>query len=236
MQVVQETSNLYRLTRFRMVNCFLIKEEDGLTLVDTNLPGSCALILRATRKLGLPIRRIVLTHAHFDHIAALDHLAEALPNVEIAIGNREARFLLGDFSLDASEHGKKLFGFQPVKTSVTRKLEDGERVCSLRAVSSPGHTPGHFSYLECRDNTLIAGDAFTNQMGLTVAGFFRWDFPMAAWFAWNPGLSAVSAANLGGLRPSRLAVGHGKTLQSPAAEIERTVNAALKQHPSAGTL
>jgi glyoxylase-like metal-dependent hydrolase (beta-lactamase superfamily II) len=236
MQIVQETSNLYRLTRFRMVNCFLVKEEDGLTLVDTNLPGSCALILRATRKLGLPIRRVVLTHAHFDHVAALDHLAEALPNVEIAIGKREARFLLGDFSLDASEHGKKLFGLQPVRTSVTRKLEDGERICSLRAVSSPGHTPGHFSYLDCRDNTLIAGDAFVNQMGLTAAGFFRWDFPIAAWFAWNPGLSAFSASKLGDLQPSRLAVGHGKTLLSPTAEIERAVGAALKQHPPAGTL
>jgi len=33
--LVQETKNLIRLTRFGMVNCFLVREDDGLTLVDT---------------------------------------------------------------------------------------------------------------------------------------------------------------------------------------------------------
>jgi glyoxylase-like metal-dependent hydrolase (beta-lactamase superfamily II) len=45
MRLVQETSNLFRLTRFEMFNCFLVREDDGFTLVDTGLPGSAPAIL-----------------------------------------------------------------------------------------------------------------------------------------------------------------------------------------------
>ena len=40
MKLAQETKNLFRLTRLGMVNCFLVKEDDGFTLVDTGLRGS----------------------------------------------------------------------------------------------------------------------------------------------------------------------------------------------------
>ncbi len=233
MQIVQESQNLYRLTRFRMINCFLVREEDGCTMIDTNVGGSTESILRVSRSLSWPVRRIVLTHAHFDHVASLAKLSEALPGAEISIGEREARFLQGDFSLDAGEQGKRLTGFLPVRTRELRKLVDGQQVGSLQAVSSPGHTPGHFSYLDTRDRTLIAGDAFTTQTGLVTAGVFSWKFPFPALFSWNAQLCARSAARLRDLKPSRLAVGHGMTLVSPEAAMDRAVALALQQHPDA---
>jgi glyoxylase-like metal-dependent hydrolase (beta-lactamase superfamily II) len=236
MRIVEESPNLYRLTRFAVFNCFLLREEDGCTLIDTNVGGSSASILRAAQNVGWPIRRILLTHAHFDHVASLDELSKLLPQAEVAIGAREARFLEGDFSLEASEQGKRLFGFKPMKTKVTRKLLDGEQVGSLRAISSPGHTPGHFSYLDVRDNTLIAGDAFMTQAGLMAAGVFRWFFPLPALFSWNGSLSARSAAKLRDLKPARLAVGHGNTLTSPGEALNRAVALAFQQHPDAATL
>lgn len=235
MQIIQESPNLYRLTQLRMFNCFLVQEEDGCTLIDTNIGGSAASVLRAAQSLGWPIRRILLTHAHFDHVASLDKLAEALPLVEVAIGKREARFLQGDFSLDPLEHGKPLFGFRTVKTRFTRKLDDGEQVGSLLAISSPGHTPGHFSYFDIRDNTLIAGDSFITQKGLVAAGVFSWFFPMPALFSWNGSLCARSAAKLRDLKPARLAVGHGDTLISPGLAMDRAVALAFQQHPDAAT-
>src|SRR5271166_359643 len=138
MQIVQETPNFVRLTRFRMINCFLVREEDGCTLIDTNVFGSTGSILRASRDMGWPIRRIVLTHAHFDHVGSLDELSKALPKAEVLIGEREARLLQANFSLEAGEQGgKPLFGFLPVRTKPTRKLSDGEYIGSLRAVISP---------------------------------------------------------------------------------------------------
>src|SRR5271157_692384 len=107
MKTIQETENLSRLTRFGMVNCFLVREDDGLTLIDTNLPGTARAILGAAKKLGSPIRKILLTHAHFDHTGSVDGLVAALPGIGFLIGRREQKLLAGDFSLEAEECGKK---------------------------------------------------------------------------------------------------------------------------------
>jgi glyoxylase-like metal-dependent hydrolase (beta-lactamase superfamily II) len=83
-QVVKETDNLFRLTRFGIVNCFLVREGDGLTLVDANLPGSADSILYCAKEIGSPIRRILLTHAHFDHTGAVDATLEGRRSCGIA--------------------------------------------------------------------------------------------------------------------------------------------------------
>src|SRR5512139_2628869 len=56
-----------RISRYGMVNAFLVKEEDGLTLIDTGLKGTGKKILAEANALGQPIVRIALTHAHGDH-------------------------------------------------------------------------------------------------------------------------------------------------------------------------
>ena len=161
-----------------MVNCFLVREEDGLTLVDTGLAGSTVGILRAARTLDSSICRIVLTHAHLDHVGSIDALLSELPTIEFLVGKRETRLLTRDFTLDADERGKKLLGFPGVKSRPQRCLNDGDRVGSLQAISSPGHTPGHMAYLDVRDGSLLAGDAFTTQSGVVAAGVLKLYFPI----------------------------------------------------------
>jgi len=214
-----------------MVNCFLVREDDGLTLVDTNLPGTASAILGAAQKLSAPIRRILLTHAHFDHTGSAGDLVAALPGVELLIGLREHRLLAGDFSLDAEESGKKLLGFARVNAKPTQLLNDRDKIGSLQAISCPGHTPGHMAFRDVRDNSLIAGDSFTTQAGLVAAGVFSVVFPFPAWFSWNAALAADSAARLRLLNPSLLCVGHGRTLVSPLKEMDRAIAVAFQQHP-----
>jgi glyoxylase-like metal-dependent hydrolase (beta-lactamase superfamily II) len=157
----------------------------------------------------------------------------ALPSIELAIGQREARLLAKDLSLDAGEHGKSLQGFTGAKSQPTRLLIESDRIGSLQAVASPGHTPGHMALLDVRDNALIAGDAFTTQTGVVVAGVFKPLFPFPALFSWNAVLSAKSAAKLRGLNPSILAVGHGPSIPSPARQMDVAVEEAFRQHPEA---
>ena len=233
MKVVQETENLFRLTRFGMINCFLVREADGFTLVDAGLRGSAKSILGAASRLGAPIRRIVLTHAHIDHIGSLDGLIAVLPAAELSAGKREARLLAKDLSLDAGEHGKKLLGFTGAKSRPSRLLVDGELVGSLRAVPSPGHTPGHMAFLDVRDQTLIAGDAFMTQTGVVAAGVFKPLFPFPALFSWNAVLAAKSAVKLRGLNPGLLAVGHGPSIPSPTRQMDAALEEAFRQHPEA---
>ena len=99
MKVRNERPTLIRLTRLGFVNAYLVREDDGLTLVDTMLSGSAEGILAAAQALGTPITRIVLTHAHGDHAGSLDALAQRLPGAEIAISAREARLMAGDRAL-----------------------------------------------------------------------------------------------------------------------------------------
>jgi glyoxylase-like metal-dependent hydrolase (beta-lactamase superfamily II) len=230
MKLIPETPNLYRLTQFGMFNCFLLKEANELTLIDTNFPGSGSAILRAAASLGLPITTIALTHAHFDHVGSLDVLAQALPNAKIVIGERESRFLHGDFSLDPGETGKPLLGFKRVRSSVHRVLNDGDQVGSLHVIASAGHTPGHIAFLDTRDNSLIAGDSYITQKGVVAAGFYSFFFPMPAWFSWNGALAAVSAAKLAALKPTLLAVGHGPSVLEPSAQMARAAESVLQQH------
>jgi glyoxylase-like metal-dependent hydrolase (beta-lactamase superfamily II) len=229
MKVIRETDRLFRLTRFGMVNCFLVTEETGLTLIDTGLSGSAKEILAAAKQLASPINRIVLTHAHIDHVGSLDALCVTLPQAEVFIGARESRLLAGDLSLLPGESGKPLFGFIHVNSRPTRLLSDGDSIGSLQTISTPGHTPGHFSLLDTRDGSLIAGDAFTTQMGIVAAGAFKPLFPFPAIFSWNRTIGAESARKLCNLNPARLASGHGPTIENPRAAMDQAVELVFRQ-------
>ena len=119
MKVTSTTNNLFQLTHLVAFNCYLLREDDGFTLIDTNMSGQAQAIMQAADKLGLPIVRIVLTHAHVDHVGSLDALHEALPDVPVAISERDARFLSGDKSLDPSEPQVPLRGGYPICTNET---------------------------------------------------------------------------------------------------------------------
>src|ERR671934_950630 len=216
--------NITRVTRLGFVNAFLVREDDGLTLVDTMLPRSSKPILGAAERLGAPIVRIALTHAHGDHVGSLDELAAALPGVEVLISTRDARLLAKDMSLDPGEPNDKLRGGYPgAKTAPTRPLEPGDMVGSLEVVASPGHTPGHVAYLDRRDQALVCGDAYATKGGTSVPSRNHLRFPLVYLATWDPGRTLASARALRGLDPTVLAPGHGPGLAAPGAEMDRAI-------------
>lgn len=218
---------LTRLPRAFPVNCYLVREDDGLTLIDTGLPGSAKAIMQAAQKLGMPIRRIILTHAHMDHIASVDALHQLLPDAEVLASARDARFLAGDMSLDPHEPQSKLRGgYQTITTRPDRLLADGARVGSLQVINTPGHTPGHIALIDRRDGTLIAGDAFQTRAGVAVSGTVRPLFPFPAMATWDRPSALTSARLLRSLDPTRLAVGHGEVLEQPTAAMDRAIAVA----------
>lgn len=61
------------------VNCVLVEDEDGLTLVDAGFPAVWRPLGEAVRRIGRrpsDIKALVLTHAHFDHVGAARRLRD----------------------------------------------------------------------------------------------------------------------------------------------------------------
>lgn len=221
------TSGFERVGRFGIVNCFLVGEADGLTLIDTMVGGSASKIVAAAEGIGAPISRIVLTHAHMDHVGSLDALAERLPEAEIVISAREAKLLAGDKSAQPGEpEDKPKGGFPKVATEPTRTVEPGERIGSLEVIAAPGHTPGQIALLDGRDRTLFCGDAFTTIGGVAVPSKPKPAFPFPYFATWHKPTALESAKALTDLAPARLAPGHGKVIEEPADAMARAVAAA----------
>ncbi len=230
MKVIAHGNHLYQLSYIGFVNCYLVREADGFTLVDSAVKGCGNAIVRAAQTLDQPIVRLLMTHAHVDHVGALDELHALLPDAEVLISARDARFLSGDMTLDPTEPVDKLRGgFPMVKTRPTRTLVDGDRVGSLQVIASPGHTPGHASFLDVRDGGLIAGDAFQTLGGVAVSGTWVPLFPLPAMSTWHKPTCLESARKLRTFAPTRIAVGHGRVLQQPLAAMDRAITALARE-------
>jgi glyoxylase-like metal-dependent hydrolase (beta-lactamase superfamily II) len=203
----------------------LVEEGDGLTLIDAALPYSAQGILQAAAAIAKPIIRIVLTHAHEDHVGALDALKQALPAASVCISQRDARLMDGDRSLDPQEPQTPIRGGVPakLKTRANVLLREGDRVGSLEAIAAPGHTPGSMAFLDTRNRALIAGDALQTRGGIAVAGKVQPWFPFPAFGTWNREVALDSARKLREHNPSLLAVGHGLMLPEPSAALDRAI-------------
>ncbi|MBV8563768.1 MAG: MBL fold metallo-hydrolase, partial [Actinobacteria bacterium] len=95
---------------------------------------------------------------------------------------------------------------------------------------SPGHTPGHVSFLDTRDGSLIVGDTFTTWGGVTaVTSHFNPRFPLAAPATWDKTIDLQSARALRALDPALIAVGHGKPVRTPGAAMDAAIALAERK-------
>lgn len=217
-------AGIVRVTLFGLVNAYVVPEDDGLTLVDTTMGPGVGRIEAAAEALGRPVRRIVLTHAHDDHVGGLDALVARHPDAEVLISARDARLLAGDKTLDPGEPQDKLRGgLKGTRTTPTRTIAPGDLVGSLRAVAAPGHTPGQLAFLDERDGTLLCGDAYATVGTVATCAKPSRRFPLPGLATWHRPTALTTARELAALAPRRLAPGHGPIVEDPVAAMERAV-------------
>jgi glyoxylase-like metal-dependent hydrolase (beta-lactamase superfamily II) len=220
MRTTPVTQNITQLTRLGLVNAFLVREDDGFTLVDTTIKGSHDDLLSAARELGGEIRRIALTHGHGDHVGSLDALQERLgASVEVSMPELDARIHAGEKVVE----GKLPGSWPKLQTVPDVRLQAGDRVGSLEVIASPGHTPGHVAFLDTRDRTLIAGDTFIAIGGVEVSNHFYWRFPFAWIATWDKPTDLESARALRALDPATLVVGHGPVVRTPGPAMDQAI-------------
>jgi glyoxylase-like metal-dependent hydrolase (beta-lactamase superfamily II) len=214
------TDNLTQLNRLRFVNAYLVREDDGFTLVDTTVGGSAEALISAAQGGGGTIVRIALTHGHGDHVGSLDPLKEKLGDaVQVLMPDIDAQIHAGEHVVD----GKLPGSWPKLQTRPDVRLQAGDRVGSLEVVASPGHTPGHVSFLDTRDRSLIAGDVFTSIGGVQVSDRMTFPFPLAAMATWDKAKDRESARTLRALEPTLLVVGHGPAVRSPGAAMDKAI-------------
>jgi glyoxylase-like metal-dependent hydrolase (beta-lactamase superfamily II) len=212
--------NLIQLTRFRFVNAYLVREDDGFTLVDTTLGGAADDLIAAAQAADGQIRRIALTHGHGDHVGSVEGLKQKLgQNVEVLLGETDARILAGEKVVD----GKLPGSWNEVKTVPHVRLRAGDRVGSLEVVATPGHSPGHVAFLDTRDRSVIGGDIFTAYGSLQVSNHFSVPFPFAAMATWDKAKDLEAAKTLRALEPRVLVVGHGPATPDPLAAMDAAI-------------
>lgn len=223
MQTTPVTTNVTQLTRLRFVNAYLVAEDDGFTLVDTTTGGGAKSLVAAAHAAGGEIRRVALTHGHGDHVGSVDALKDALGDaVQILMPELDARIHAGEQVID----GKPSGSWPKLATVPEVVLRTGDRVGSLEVVASPGHSPGHVAFLDTRDGTLIAGDAFTSYGKVAIPVYYYPRFPFAAMATWDREQAVDSARVLRDLDPAVLVVGHGPAVRDPGAAIETALTRA----------
>src|ERR1700752_4505369 len=125
MQTRSITPNLMQLNRLHFVNAYLVREEDGFTLVDTTLGRGADGLIAAAARAGAPIRRIALTHGHGDHVGSLDALKDRLGGeVQVLMPELDARIHAGEQVVE----GKLPGSWPKVRTVPDIRLAAGDRV------------------------------------------------------------------------------------------------------------
>lgn len=148
-----------RMEPFRMYgNCYfagtypasthLIDTGAGLILLDSGYQESAYAVIDSIYRLGFrprDVKYIVLSHCHIDHAGAARSLSE-LTGAETFLGAGDFDMVTGARPLSwGPEYDMEFVTFQP-----DHALHDGDRIelgdTVMECVSTPGHTPGTFSF------------------------------------------------------------------------------------------
>lgn len=151
-------------------NCYLVAPPDSehCWIIDVGFEPQP--LIDSVRRHGLTPVRILLTHAHLDHIAGIDEVLDAFGEMPIAIHPAEAPALT-DPLLNLSA----LIGMNVSVHPATESLEDGQSLSlddmTWSVMHTPGHSPGGISLYHQPSRTAIVGDTlFAGSIG-------RYDFP-----------------------------------------------------------
>lgn len=179
------------MLRFPLAQVYLWHEASSLTLIDTGQPGSARAIADAIRRLDRrpeEVERIIVTHAHPDHIGSVGEIA-GWNGAQVCVHRLDAPVVRGEARIQPpvlTDHDRPLFesvmaaaGPQEcAPATVDRELEDEDVLDfggGAQIIWAPGHTAGSIGVYLPKHGVLCTGDTVANLDGNLMLGVFNQD-------------------------------------------------------------
>ena len=144
-------------------NCLILRDEATGFGAVVDPGGEPEKILRKCEAEGIKVQYIFLTHAHFDHMMALEELREAT-GAPLALHRFDAQSLT-DPNLT---YMAQFAGITESPKPAEIILEDGDTVTigesELKVIHTPGHTMGSVCY-QCGGDLITGDTLFRNSIG-----------------------------------------------------------------------
>ncbi len=147
--------NLHRLILGALrTNCYILHDKPSNEAAVVDPADEADKIIEKLEELGCNVKYIILTHAHIDHILALDQI-KAHTGAQVVIHSADVSALNNDaFNLAVYFHAKS------PKTKADIAVNDGDSVMlgenELQFLHTPGHNKGSMCILY--GDTLLSGD------------------------------------------------------------------------------
>lgn len=183
------------------VNCYTYDAGDETYLIDTGFSREARPIFRAFRDANAPIshvRKILLSHHHLDHMGGAAYLLENT-QARIACHVDDVPYVDGRTRAPMPLLMRLFVRVHPAPVATV--LKEGDQIGPLRAIHTPGHTPGEVVFYDSARKIVFSGDAVVERKG-------RLTLPAAS-FAANLAQAVQSLARLRALDVELLLPGHG---------------------------
>ena len=149
-------------------NCYIVVNETSKECFIIDPGDDEEVLIAAIEEEKAVPKAILLTHAHFDHIYAVEPLAKKY-GIPVYASEKEAQ-LLGEPEMNCSA----LYG-REVAVVPENYIEDGDIFeiagIKIKGIHTPGHTKGSMCFYIGSENTLFSGDT------LFKGGVGRTDLP-----------------------------------------------------------